>query len=375
MTNEASFAGLLDDAAILFSFAHIIGTMQIQENSSLKKYNTFGIDAAAKYFAAFRTAEELVELLGFAPPQTAHTQLQTLILGGGSNILFTRNFNGLVLKNELKGIELVKEDDTSVYVQAAAGENWHQFVQHCIHHNWAGVENLALIPGNVGASPMQNIGAYGVEIKDVFYSLEAFHKNDKETVQFNLADCSFGYRESVFKRKYKDQFVITRVTFRLKKQPAFNTSYGAIEQELERMGVKELSIKAIADAVINIRSSKLPDPSQIGNAGSFFKNPEITAAKFEMLQAAFPKIVGYALPNGNIKLAAGWLIEQCGPGGSGTSWKGYREGDAGCHARQALVLVNYGNADGNAVYRLSEKIVNSVQDTFGVTLEREVNII
>ena len=297
-----------------------------------------------------------------------------LTLGGGSNILFTKNFDGLVLKNELKGIELVKEDEHHVYIKAAAGENWHQFVLHCINNDWAGVENLSLIPGNVGAGPMQNIGAYGVEIKDVFYSLEAFHLKEKKTVQFNIDDCAFGYRESVFKKKYKNEFVITSVVFRLNKQPKFNTSYGAIEQELEKMGVKQLSIKVISDAVISIRSSKLPNPEQIGNAGSFFKNPEIESAAFNLLHSKFPGIVGYKLHNDNVKLAAGWLIEQCGPQESVT-WKGYREGDAGCHARQALVLVNYGNATGEEIYALSEKIIESVKENFSVSLEREVNII
>ena len=274
----------------------------------------------------------------------------------------------------MKGIKLVKEDEQYVYIKAAAGENWHQFVLHCINNNWAGVENLSLIPGNVGASPMQNIGAYGVEIKDVFYSLEAFHLKEKKTVQFNIDDCAFGYRESVFKKKYKNEFVITSVVFRLNKQPKFNTSYGAIEQELEKMGVKQLSIKVISDAVISIRSSKLPNPEQIGNAGSFFKNPEIESAAFNLLHSKFPGIVGYKLHNDNVKLAAGWLIEQCGPQESVT-WKGYREGDAGCHARQALVLVNYGNATGEEIYALSEKIIESVKENFSVSLEREVNII
>lgn len=340
----------------------------MQTNISLKKYNTFGIDVAAKYFATFNSVDVLSELLSFNEQQTANHEPRTLILGGGSNILFTKNFDGLVLKNEIKGIELIREDDNYIYIKAAAGENWHRFVLHCINNNWAGVENLSLIPGNVGASPMQNIGAYGVEIKDIFYSLEAFHLQEKKIVQFNIDDCTFGYRESVFKKKYKNEFVITSVVFRLNKQPKFNTSYGAIEQELEKMEVKELSIKAISDAVINIRSSKLPDPAQIGNAGSFFKNPEIEGVMFDILHSKFPAIVGYKLPNGNVKLAAGWLIEQCG-------WKGYREGDAGCHAKQALVLVNYGNAKGNAIYALSEKIIASVKEKFGVNLEREVNII
>ena len=340
----------------------------IRENFSLKHYNTFGIDATARYFASFKTVDELNELLKFNQPSAIGHQPSPLILGGGSNLLFTKNFDGLVLKNELQGIEKIKEDEACVYVKAGAGVNWHQLVVHCISNNYAGMENLSLIPGNTGASPMQNIGAYGVEIKDVFYELEAFHLQEKGIVVFNLNDCEFGYRESVFKRKLKGQFVIMSVTYRLQKKPVFNTSYGAIEQELEAMGIKELSIQAISQAVINIRSSKLPDPAVIGNAGSFFKNPEIAGDSFESLKNNFPEIVGYKLANGHIKLAAGWLIEQCG-------WKGYRKGDAGCHAKQALVLVNYSNASGGEIYALSEEIIHSVQEKFSVVLEREVNII
>ncbi|MEI8059541.1 MAG: UDP-N-acetylmuramate dehydrogenase, partial [Ferruginibacter sp.] len=306
--------------------------------------------------------------LEFSKPQTLNQKLQTLILGGGSNILFTKNFDGIVLKNELKGIELLKEDEHYVYVKVGAGENWHQFVLHCISNNWAGVENLSLIPGNVGASPMQNIGAYGVEIKEVFHSLEAYHLNEKKIIAFNLNDCQFGYRESVFKKKYRNEFVIAHVTFRLKKQPNFNTSYGAIERELESMNIKELSIKAISDAVIHIRTSKLPEPSLIGNAGSFFKNPEIDNVEFDKIKSAFPEMVGYKLPNNNVKVAAGWLIEQCG-------WKGYRQGDCGCFEKQALVLVNYGTANGSEILELSEKIIYSVNEKFGIILEKEVNII
>ena len=247
-------------------------------------------------------------------------------------------------------------------------------MQYCLRHNYAGVENLSLIPGNVGASPMQNIGAYGVEIKEVFEQLEAYHIHDKKIITFSANDCEFGYRESVFKRKYKGEFVILNVTFRLRKQPVFHTSYGQVKHELEKMEVKELSIQAISQAVINIRSSKLPDPKVIGNAGSFFKNPEIENSKFEILKKEFPSIVGYPLFNKKTKLAAGWLIEQCGPNDS-VSWKGYREGDAGCHAKQALVLVNYGNAKGKDIYDLSEKIKESVKNKFGVELEREVNIV
>jgi UDP-N-acetylmuramate dehydrogenase len=334
--------------------------VDIQKDFSLKLFNTFGIDANARYFAAFTNAMELEAL-----PELK--KLAMLPLGGGSNILFTKDFDGLVLKNEIGGIKKIAEDDTHVYVKAGAGVNWHQFVLHCIDNNWAGVENLSLIPGNVGASPMQNIGAYGVEIKDVFHELEAFHLADKEIVQFDSDECKFGYRESVFKQHYKGQFMITSVTYRLNKNPSFNISYGAIEHELERMGVKELSIKAISEAVINIRTSKLPDPAIIGNSGSFFKNPQVSMAQSQLLKAAFPDIVGYKLSDGDVKLAAGWLIEQCG-------WKGYRKGDAGCYDKQALVLVNYGNAKGDEIYELSEAIIQSVKKKFGVELEREVNI-
>ena len=289
-------------------------------------------------------------------------------MGGGSNILFTNDFDGLVLKNNLKGITLVEETADHYLVKAGAGEVWHQFVMHCVTNNYAGLENLSLIPGNVGASPMQNIGAYGVEIKDCFYELEALRAADLTLHTFSNAECRFGYRESVFKHEYKNQFIITSVTYKLNKIPVFNTSYGAIEKELQEMGVNELSIQAISKAVCNIRSSKLPDPAKIGNAGSFFKNPEITGDKHNVLKEKFPGIVSYSLSNGNFKLAAGWLIEQCG-------WKGKTFGDAGVHKLQALVLVNYNNANGNEIYNLSQQIMDSVKEKFDVTLEREVNII
>lgn len=338
--------------------------MHIQQNISLKQYNTFGINVQAKYFASFDSSNALEEILD----SKLQVPRSRLVLGGGSNILFTRDFDGLVLKNEIKGIEVIHEDERNVYVKAGAGENWHQFVLYCLQHNFAGVENLSLIPGNVGASPMQNIGAYGVEIKDVFHQLDAFHLNEKRPETFLLNDCEFGYRESVFKKKYKDQFVITSVTFRLHKYPLFNISYGAIKQELDNMGVKELSIQAISRAVINIRSSKLPDWKQIGNAGSFFKNPIVTEKMFLELKKSFPAIIAFPSQEGYSKLAAGWLIEQCG-------WKGYREGDAGCYPKQALVLVNYGGAKGEEIYDLSEKIIQSVKEKFGVQLEKEVNVI
>jgi UDP-N-acetylmuramate dehydrogenase len=335
----------------------------IQENISLKPYNSFGIAAHAKYFSAFSSEEQLLEILKDELLQ----KNQPIILGGGSNILFTKDVDGLILKNEINGIELVNEDEESYYVKVGAGVNWHAFVLNCIDNNYAGIENLSLIPGNAGASPMQNIGAYGVEIKDVFHTLEAIHIYDHSKVVFNNHDCEFGYRESVFKNKFKNKFVITAVTYRLRKTADFNISYGAISQELEKMNVSELSIKAISQAVMNIRRSKLPDPKLIGNAGSFFKNPEISSVQFEILKKEFPSIVGYSTSNEFVKVAAGWLIEQAG-------WKGFRDGDAGCHDKQALVLVNYGNATGHQILDLSERIIKSVYDKFGIALSREVNV-
>lgn len=339
--------------------------IKISENISLQPYNTFGIHATAKAFALFTSVKELEALLS---SNAQSGSAKPMILGGGSNILLTKDFDGLVLKNDIKGIEVVGEDEEHVYVKAGAGENWNQFVLHCLKHELAGVENLSLIPGNVGASPMQNIGAYGVEIKDVFHQLEAYHLQQKEKQTFSLADCRFGYRESVFKNIYKDQFAILNVTFRLYKKPRFNIAYGAIQQELDAMGVKELSIQSISQAVINIRSFKLPDWKLIGNAGSFFKNPTIANEQAQKLKDAYPKMVQFPFNERETKLAAGWLIEQCG-------WKGFRQGDAGCYDKQALVLVNYGKAKGSEIWDLSEKIIQSVHQKFGVQLEREVNIL
>ena len=336
--------------------------MQVHENYPLQKFNTFSIAAKAKYFSTFSSAEELQELLHEKPSE------RKLILGGGSNILFTSDFDGFVLKNEIPDINVVNEDEEYIFITAGAGVSWHSFVTFCVNNNFGGVENLSLIPGNVGASPMQNIGAYGVEIKDVFHELEAFHLGEKSIEKFNGQECSFGYRDSIFKNKFKDKFAILNVTYRLKKNPDFNISYGAIAQELDKMEVENINIKAVSDAVISIRTSKLPDPALIGNAGSFFKNPIINQTKF----AALKNSLGDTFPfyqndNDTFKIPAGWLIEQCG-------WKGYRKGDAGCYERQALVLVNYGNATGNEIYDLSEEIKISVKEKFDVDLEREVNI-
>ena len=366
--------------------------MKVQENIPLNKLNTFGINVNAKYFAPFKSLEELHELLAFKKPQTPSDRvsragtnpvrpgqpgghkLQTLILGGGSNILFTKDYDGLVLKNEIAGIQTIKEDQNHIYVKAGAGENWSHFVSHCIKMDWAGVENLSGIPGNVGAAPIQNIGAYGVEMKSVFYCLEAFHLTEKKLVEFSVNDCEFSYRDSIFKRRYRDMFVITSVTYRLNKEPAFTLSYGSVEEELKNMGVSTLSIGNVSRAILNIRNKKLPQPSEIGNAGSFFKNPHIDAGNFNMIKDKYPNLVGYLQPEGDVKLAAGWLIEHCGPKGV-LSWKGYRKGDAGCHSQQSLVLVNYGHASGKEIFDLSEEIIQSVKEKFGVVLEREVNMI
>ena len=337
--------------------------MQIQENISLKKFNTFGMDVLARYFYAFSTVDQMQEI----GASDTFKHYPVLVLGGGSNMLLTTNFEGLVIKNEIPGIGLISEDADHYFVKVGAGVDWHEFVLYCLEKNYAGVENLALIPGKVGASPMQNIGAYGVEMKDVFHSLEAINVDDLNLVTFYNADCEFGYRESIFKNKCKNQFIITSVTFRLNKVPVFKTAYGAIEDALQEMKVDTLSIQHIAQAVMRIRNSKLPNPNVIGNAGSFFKNPEIDTIQFESLKKYFPNINGYPTDSGKIKIAAGWLIEQAG-------WKGYRNGDAGCHDKQALVLVNHGKATGSEIFELSENIISSVHDKFGIFLHREVNI-
>lgn len=336
----------------------------IQENVSLKRFNTFGIDAAARHFAVFKTTEELTELLS----NKTVLDNQKLILGGGSNLLLTKNFDGIVLKNEIKGVELISEDEMHYYVKSNAGEVWHSFVMHCIKNNYAGVENLSLIPGCVGASPMQNIGAYGVEIKDVFESLEAVNVKDGSIKTFRLEECAFGYRESIFKRKEKDNWIITSVTFRLNKRPVLNTAYGAIEEELDRMNLDTITIKDVSQAVINIRSSKLPNPKEIGNAGSFFKNPVVPMSVYDEIKKHYNSAPCYPINETEVKIPAGWLIETAG-------WKGKNMGTYGVHAKQALVLVNYGGATGKEIYDLSTVIINDIRIKFGIELEREVNII
>lgn len=337
--------------------------LEVKSNYNLKALNTFGLDCIASYFVEINKLEQLNELKNLPIYNR-----EKLILGGGSNILFTKNFQGLVIKNSLHGISLIYEDNEAVIVEAKAGENWHEFVMWCIEKNYCGLENLSLIPGCVGASPMQNIGAYGVEIKDVFYELTAWNLTSGEIRNFNISECKFGYRESVFKRELKNQFLITSVKFKLTKNASTNTTYGAINSELEKMGVASPTIKDVSDAVIAIRTSKLPNPKEIGNAGSFFKNPEIENEVYNDLKRKFPNIVAYPLENGNVKLAAGWLIEQCG-------LKGYEQDGAAIHSKQALVLINKNNSTGKSIFELSGYVMQKVFDTFGVNLEREVNII
>ncbi|PWH86685.1 UDP-N-acetylenolpyruvoylglucosamine reductase [Brumimicrobium oceani] len=334
----------------------------LQENVNLKPFNTFGITVYSKYFASFSTVGELKDLLSLLNDRNL------LILGGGSNVLFQGDFDGVVLRNEIKGVERIEETKEEVVLKVGAGEAWHSFVLHAIEEGLGGVENLSLIPGSVGASPMQNIGAYGVEIKDVFESLEALEIETGKLRVFSHEDCQFGYRESVFKKALKGKFVITSVSYRLSKFPQLNTSYGAIEEELRLMGVEQPSIKDVSDAVIAIRKSKLPDPKSIGNAGSFFKNPVISKQQFNELRMHHENIPSYAVDENNVKVPAGWLIDQSG-------WKGKTMGEFGVHKRQALVLVNYENAKGADIFDLSEQIIRDIHSRYGIQLEREVNII
>ncbi|QXV67048.1 UDP-N-acetylmuramate dehydrogenase [Mucilaginibacter sp. 21P] len=337
--------------------------LQIQENVSLKNFNTFGIDVNARYFAEINHEAGLVEL--FADPQWH--KVQRLVMGGGSNMLLVNDFDGLVIRLNIRGIQhRISHDD--VHVDAGAGEVWNDLVNYCVAHGFAGMENLSLIPGSVGASPIQNIGAYGVELKDVFESCHAFEIATGEFRTFSKDDCKFGYRESVFKAELAGRFIITSVKFKLSLVPHLNLKYGAIEQELANRNIENPTLKDVSQVVSHIRVSKLPDPSTIGNAGSFFKNPVISRADFEALISKHPDVVNYPAPDNMVKLAAGWLIEQCG-------WKGKQVGHTGTWKNQALVLVNHGGATGEEVYNFSSQIIDSVYDKFGVLLQREVNIV
>ncbi len=341
--------------------------MLLQKSISLQAYNTFGIDVEANYFANITSIHQLRQIIF----KEELKDIPKLILGGGSNILFTGNFEGIVLLNAMKGITLIRETPQEVWLQVAGGEVWHDLVQYCVQKNWGGIENLSLIPGSVGAAPIQNIGAYGVELKDVFISLDALHLPTGQLRTFSKEECQFDYRNSIFKQSLKGQYFIYSVCLCLQKQPVFNTNYGAIQQtlaQLEQAG-KERSIATLSEAICQIRSQKLPDPKVIGNSGSFFKNPEVPRSILEAIQKNYPKVPNYPLKDPNkVKLPAAWLIEKCG-------WKGKVIGNTGTYHKQALVLVNHGNATGKEIYNLSETILQSVKKQFDIELEREVNVI
>ncbi len=332
-------------------------------NVSLKSYNTFGIEVFAKNLVKVDSNACLTNILLNVKWQG----INKLILGGGSNILFTKDFEGLVIHNCIKGITCTDESETEITINVGAGESWHDLVLYCVKNNYAGIENLSLIPGTVGGAPLQNIGAYGVEVKNVIESVETIKISSGELQMFTKEECNFGYRESIFKHELKGKYVITGVNFKLNKTPVFQIAYGDIRRVLEENQITELTIKAISDAVIQIRKSKLPDPDKIGNAGSFFKNPEIASELYEVLKQQHPNMPGYPTLGG-IKIAAGWLIEQAG-------WKGFRAGQVGVHAKQALVLVNYGGGTGNEIKNLSLEIQESVDKKFGIKLLPEVNFI
>ena len=337
--------------------------MHIQQNISLKPFNTFGIDANASHFVEVSTMEALKQVLALK------MYPNKLILGGGSNMLLTQDFNGLVIHINLKGIELVAEDADFVYVKANAGEVWHDFVMYCIDNDFGGVENLSLIPGNVGTAPIQNIGAYGVELKDVFFACEAISIENQTMETFGKMDCRFDYRNSVFKQEAKGKYIITNVTFKLtKRNHQLHINYGTIASQLALMKIENPTIQDISKAVIAIRESKLPNPKVIGNSGSFFKNPVIKKAEYEKLLQNFTDMPSYPVSDENVKIPAGWLIEKAG-------FKGKRLGDYGVHKNQALVLVNYGNAKGSDILKLSELIQRTIHRLFNISIEAEVNIL
>lgn len=339
--------------------------IEIEENIRLRPYNTFGVDASARYFCRIKNKDQFKALL-----QTdLYKNEKVLILGGGSNILLTQDFNGLVVKTDMKGIHVVHENDETIDIEVKSGEVWHELVIHCVDHQWGGIQNLSLIPGAVGAAPIQNIGAYGVEIREVVKEVIAIDRITGEEKSFKNDECSFGYRESIFKHQLKEKYFISSVTLSLTRiNHIINTTYGAIQDTLKEMNVHEPTLKSISDAVIKIRTSKLPDPSQLGNAGSFFKNPTISLSHYQSLQKNDSKIPGYHSTNQDVKVPAGWLIEQCG-------WKGKRLNQIGVHAQQALVIVNYGDGNGEEILQLAMKIISSVKEKFNITLTPEVNII
>ena len=344
--------------------------MKIEQNHNLSKLNTFGITAKAKFFVEVKNEEDLKDLFN----SVEFKNNEKLFLGGGSNILFTKDFDGIVILNKLKGIEILRENNEEVLLKAMGGELWNDFVNFAVINNYWGVENLSLIPGSVGATPVQNIGAYGVEVKDIIENVEAYDINTGEKSIFNNKECEFGYRDSVFKNKLKGKYFISAVIFKLSKIPNLNIEYKVLKDYLEKNKIKVKSSKDISNAIAEIRKSKLPDPRILSNAGSFFKNVYVDNKKLEKLKEKYPDI-SFFEEDGRIKIPAGWLIEQCGPRQGGASWKGYRQGNVGVHDKQALVLVNYGGATGKEILDLANQIINSVFEKFGVRLVSEVNIV
>lgn len=337
--------------------------ISLQKNISLRSYNSFGVSAMANFFVVVRSENDLRDLF----LSRKGNQEKQLVVGSGTNILFTKDFEGLIIKNEIDGITLLNEEADEVLVRVGSGVNWHQFVMYCIDKGWGGIENLSLIPGTVGAAPVQNIGAYGVELKDVLHLVRAWDLDRNEFIELDREQCAFGYRTSIFKTNRKGRFVISNVVLRLTKKHVLKLSYGAIKEALLEKGIVSPSIKDVSNAVIAIRASKLPDPFMLGNAGSFFKNPTVNKEKLLSIQSIYPNVVAFPF-EGAFKLAAGWLIETAG-------WKGRQDGNVGCYEKQSLVLVNLGNATGNEILAFSQKIQSSIWDTFGIELEPEVNLV
>lgn len=337
--------------------------MQLQKNISLKPYHSFACEEITSFFTTVKTKDELIEAFNWAK----ENKQDYLVLGSGTNILFTKQFEGLVIKMEITGIQKLQESASEVFLQVGAGENWTHFVSYCVQKSWGGLENLSLIPGTVGAAPIQNIGAYGVEVGEHILSVNAYDTITNNWVNFTQAECGFGYRDSVFKKE-ANRYIVCTVQFKLSKQPILRTDYGAIKSVLHERGISNPSVESIANAVIYIRSSKLPDPKKLGNAGSFFKNPMITKTQFDQLIVQFPSLIAYPINDNIYKIAAGWLIEACG-------WKGVIKEQVGCYKDQALVIVNYGAVRGKTIFDFSDAIIQSVQTKFGVVLEREVNIV
>ncbi len=338
--------------------------MTIEENRSLKIFNTFGLPVQARFFVEVDSLGDMEEVIA----SSEFKNYPHLILGGGSNVLLLKDFPGLVIKNNIVGIEVLNEKKEEVLLKGLSGTLWHHFVMYAVERGWGGLENLSLVPGSVGASPMQNIGAYGVELKETFVELEALELATGTIRIFTKEECKFGYRESIFKHELKDKYFILSITVRLSKHPKLRTDYGDIARVLVENGVTEPTVKDVSDAVISIRKSKLPDPKEFGNSGSFFKNPEVTREVYEKLAEQYPDMPNYPTTQGMVKIPAAWMIEQCG-------WKGKRVGNTGSHARQALVLINYGGATGSEIKKLADDIIASVKEKFGITLSMEVNVI